>query len=68
MEVFQKDDHCIILGDAIEALRGLTPDNSVDLVFADPPYNIGKSFNGRPDRWDDQEAYLTWSTNGSNCA
>ncbi|NNU79113.1 site-specific DNA-methyltransferase [Halovulum dunhuangense] len=29
----------IIAGDCIEAMRGL-PDNSVDLVFADPPYNL----------------------------
>ena len=29
----------IIVGDCLEALRGL-PDKSVDLVFADPPYNL----------------------------
>jgi modification methylase len=29
----------IITGDCLEALRGL-PDKSVDLVFADPPYNL----------------------------
>jgi len=29
----------IIQGDCIEAMRGL-PDKSVDLVFADPPYNL----------------------------
>lgn len=29
----------IIQGDCIEALRGL-PDKSVDLIFADPPYNL----------------------------
>jgi len=26
-------------------------DASVDLIFADPPYNIGKNFNGRRDKW-----------------
>jgi site-specific DNA-methyltransferase (adenine-specific) len=36
------------------------PDASVDLVFADPPYNIGKNFNGRKDRWPSDEAYLSW--------
>jgi modification methylase len=29
----------VIVGDCIEALKGL-PQNSVDLVFADPPYNL----------------------------
>ena len=30
---------CVLEGDCIEVLRGL-PDQSVDLVFADPPYNL----------------------------
>jgi modification methylase len=29
----------ILVGDCIEKLRGI-PDNSVDVVFADPPYNL----------------------------
>lgn len=29
----------IIIGDCIEVLRGL-PDKSIDLIFADPPYNL----------------------------
>src|SRR5258706_14524787 len=29
----------IIEGDCLEALKGL-PDRSVDMVFADPPYNL----------------------------
>ena len=39
----------ILDGDCVEAMRGL-PDNSVDLVFADPPYNLqlGGDLN-RPD-------------------
>ncbi|MCI0698950.1 adenine-specific DNA-methyltransferase [candidate division KSB1 bacterium] len=60
MEVFKKDDHAIFWGDAIEVLSGNIPDNSVDLIFADPPYNIGKSFNGRKDKWESEEAYLQW--------
>ena len=34
-----KGNHKIIHGDIIEALK-LIPDNSVDLIFADPPYII----------------------------
>ena len=55
----QKD--IILKGDCLEILKSL-PDNSVDLVFADPPYNMqtegellrtdGSSFNGVTDKWD----------------
>ncbi|MEI8171857.1 MAG: adenine-specific DNA-methyltransferase [Deltaproteobacteria bacterium] len=60
MNLFEKNGHAIIWGDAIEALSNEIPDGSVDLVFADPPYNIGKNFNGRKDRWPSDEAYLSW--------
>ena len=36
-----KTTHKIILGDALKVLKS-TPNESVDLVFADPPYNISK--------------------------
>jgi site-specific DNA-methyltransferase (adenine-specific) len=42
-------------------LDGAVADASVDLIFADPPYNIGKNFNGRRDKWPSDEAYLAWS-------
>ena len=45
MEILGTKKHKIIYGDALEALKTL-PDNSIDLIFADPPYNIGKNFNG----------------------
>lgn len=60
MRLFEKDGHAIIWGDAVEALTAQVPDNSVDLIFADPPYNIGKNFNGRKDRWSSDQAYLSW--------
>lgn len=60
MTIFKKNGHAVIWGDAIEALSTEVPDGSVDLVFADPPYNIGKNFNGRRDRWPSDEAYLSW--------
>lgn len=59
MEVLGNDKHKIIYADALEALRTL-PDNSVDLIFADPPYNIGKNFNGKIEKWDTEESYLEW--------
>ncbi len=36
-------------------------DNSIDLIFADPPYNIGKDFNGFKDKWEFESDYLEWS-------
>jgi site-specific DNA-methyltransferase (adenine-specific) len=59
MEIFGTNKHKIIMGDALEALS-LLPDNSIDLIFADPPYNIGKNFNGNIDKWDTEEEYLKW--------
>ena len=53
------DQHKIILGDAIQGLHTIQ-DNSIDLVFIDPPYNIGKDFNGYKDKWEKDEDYLTW--------
>jgi adenine-specific DNA-methyltransferase len=53
------ENHKIIMGDAIVALDTIE-DNSVDLIFADPPYNIGKDFNGYKDKWNKDEDYLNW--------
>lgn len=44
-------------GDAIEWLKTL-PSESVDLVFADPPYNIKKA---EWDTFESQQAYVNWS-------
>ena len=59
MEVLGNYKHKVIFGDAMEALKTLS-DNSIDLIFADPPYNIGKNFNGNIEKWDTEESYLEW--------
>jgi len=59
MKVFEKNGHKIILGDAVEALEAIE-DGSVDLVFADPPYNIGKKFVDLADKWESDDSYLSW--------
>lgn len=46
-------------GDCIPVLNDL-PDASVDLVFADPPYNIGKRFSTFNDRWSSDSEYAAW--------
>lgn len=52
-------EHRLILGDSLKVLD-LIPDESIDLVFADPPYNIGKKFGEFVDRWSSDEDYAKW--------
>jgi len=60
MNIFTRDDHSIYHGDCIDVLRQHIPDQSVDLIFADPPYNIGKKFNGKSEK-QAVDDYLNWS-------
>lgn len=57
--ILGNEDHRILFGDALDALN-LVPDGSVDLIFADPPYNIGKVFAGLKDKWATDEEYVEW--------
>lgn len=45
--------------DCIEGMR-LLPDDSVDLIVTDPPYNIGKDKHW--DKWRNVEDYVAWMT------
>jgi site-specific DNA-methyltransferase (adenine-specific) len=58
--VFERDGHTVFWGDALEVLSHEIEDGSIDLIFADPPYNIGKDFNGRKDKWRSDNEYLQW--------
>ncbi|MEP3050523.1 MAG: site-specific DNA-methyltransferase [Erythrobacter sp.] len=59
----------ILNGDCIEAMRSL-PDDSVDLVFADPPYNLqlggdlnrpdGSAVDAVTDDWDQFESFRAY--------
>lgn len=49
----------IFCQDLFEALDYLPP-ASVDLVFADPPYNLGESFNGRKTAKMNPEEHEAW--------
>ena len=60
MQLFENRKHKIYNGDAIEILTNKIKNNSIDLIFIDPPYNIGKNFNGRKDKWETDEKYLKW--------
>lgn len=60
MKRFESEGHIIFQGDVIDILEKKIKNNSIDLIFADPPYNIGKDFNGRKDKWENDEDYLNW--------
>ena len=42
MRKFQNGETTIIQGDTLEVLDKTVSDGSVNLIFADPPYNIGE--------------------------
>jgi DNA modification methylase len=48
----------IYCGDCIELMRQID-DGAIDLVFADPPFNIGYEYDQYDDRQEDQK-YLDW--------
>ena len=58
-EKYTSPDATIYYGDCLTALPDV-PDGSVDLVFADPPYNIGKRFGEFKDVWPSDNAYAEW--------
>lgn len=45
-----------LLGDMFEILK-LLPENSIDLLIVDPPYNLDKNFNGRRFKKTSDEMY-----------
>ena len=53
------EPHAVIQGDCIEGLAAMEA-GSVDLVFADPPFNIGYEYDEYHDRQQEDE-YLAWS-------
>lgn len=51
----------VIEGDCIEVMKTI-PDNSIDLIFADPPFNIGLKYDSYNDKRS-YEDYYNWSAN-----
>lgn len=48
----------VVQGDCLEVMREI-PDNSVDVTFADPPFNLKKKYNRYYDKHEVEE-YLSW--------
>ncbi|MEP0915767.1 site-specific DNA-methyltransferase [Leptolyngbya sp. DQ-M1] len=59
-QVYQSEHGTLYQGDCLKLLTAL-PDESIDLVFADPPFNLGKKYGkGVSDEMENEE-YLRWS-------
>lgn len=59
-QVYKSEHGILYQGDCLKLLSAL-PDNSVDLIFADPPFNLGKEYGeGVSDRMEANK-YLSWS-------
>lgn len=48
-----------ICGDSLEILKQIKS-KSVNLIFADPPYNINKHFGNNKDSWNSVKEYIAW--------
>lgn len=55
--VYRNGENSLFQGDSIKWLKTIT-DSSVDLIFADPPYNLKKA---DWDKFESQEEYIEWS-------
>lgn len=61
IEQHKNQQHTIFYGDAVNILLNHIPTESVDLIFIDPPYNIGKKFSNFHDKWESETEYINWS-------
>ncbi len=59
LEERHNENSMAVLGDSLSVLKGMKS-QSVNLVFADAPYNIGKDFGNNSDKWDSVPAYIDW--------
>lgn len=55
--IYRKGDNFLFEGNSLEWLKSLDSE-SIDLIFADPPYNIKKA---DWDKFESQEQYIQWS-------
>jgi site-specific DNA-methyltransferase (adenine-specific) len=51
----------IFHGDSLPILSSEIASNSVDMIFLDPPYNIGKHFADFYDKWESENDYINWA-------
>jgi site-specific DNA-methyltransferase (adenine-specific) len=60
-ERYENQGHILFHGDTLNILQNEITSESVDLIFIDPPYNIGKKFANFYDKWPSEEEYVNWA-------
>ncbi len=60
MRKFTREGHAIYHADCTDVFSSEICDGTVGLIFADPPYNIGKRFATFVDKWPTDAAYADW--------
>lgn len=58
-EHVENEKAMVIREDSLKVLKSIK-DNSIDLIFADPPYGIGKDFGNDSDMIKSVEEYFNW--------
>jgi len=56
----ENQNSCVILNDCLDTLKKMKS-NSIDLIFADPPYGLGKDFGVTKDTFENIDTYEKWS-------
>ena len=59
IEEVHNNHSMVIHGDSLQIMKHME-EKSVNLIFADAPYNIGKDFGNNSDKWDSVEEYIAW--------
>lgn len=58
-EEIHNENSMAIHGNSLDVLKKMK-DKSVNLIFADAPYGIGKDFGNNSDKWESVSAYVDW--------
>jgi site-specific DNA-methyltransferase (adenine-specific) len=58
--VFETEHGVLYQGDCLNLLKAI-PDASIDMIFADPPFNLGKDYGKNISDNLKKDEYLTWS-------
>jgi len=55
----ENNNSLVACGDSLKLLKSMK-EKTINLIFADPPYNIGKDFGNNKDLWESKKSYVDW--------
>lgn len=58
-EIIENQENTLVLGECLDILKDIKSE-TIDLIFVDPPYNLGKDFGNNKDKWSSAEEYVEW--------